>query len=322
MLPELSTNQRVYIEITNPTHGGQGWGLGDCLWSPVYDNRNAKSWKIMENIKQGDIVIHLVIINGEYCWVGISIAKSGIIQDLSSPPKAGNWENMYPYQRVNLNLFHRIESAQPIKLFLSRYERELKNIYTGSSFYVIYGSEKELRMAQRYIANCNKELYNLFIDYSNIINFNPAFKEAIYIPTLNEPQNPDYNAPGRIETIISRIIRDTSLSRQVKADNNWRCQICGCKIVLPNGYYYIEGHHLKPLGGKHLGPDIKENIIILCPTHHTEFDYGAIAINPETGFIEHIDSSSIYHNRKVAYYRNDLSKDFLNYHYETIFKAE
>ena len=25
----------VYIELSNPIHGGEGWELGEVLWSPV-----------------------------------------------------------------------------------------------------------------------------------------------------------------------------------------------------------------------------------------------------------------------------------------------
>jgi len=32
MLPELKNNQKVYIEITNPIHGGPGWSFGSFLW--------------------------------------------------------------------------------------------------------------------------------------------------------------------------------------------------------------------------------------------------------------------------------------------------
>ena len=83
----------------------------------------------------------------------------------------------------------------------------------------------------------------------------------------------------RVLTQIKRIIRDTKISRSVKIIHNYRCQICGHTIHLGNGNFYAEAHHIKPLGNKHSGPDIVENVMCVCPNHHVLLDYGAIPIN-------------------------------------------
>ena len=75
-----------------------------------------------------------------------------------------------------------------------------------------------------------------------------------------------------------------------------------------------------PLGGEHQGPDIRGNILILCPTHHAEFDYGCIAINPNNNLIEHMDDSNQYHNSPTAYFRADLDNQYLSYHFINRFK--
>ncbi|WP_087974850.1 HNH endonuclease [Oceanobacillus rekensis] len=146
------------------------------------------------------------------------------------------------------------------------------------------------------------------------------FQLITQIPTDNKPLQVDVSNPGRIETILSRIIRDTALVRNIKSENHYLCQVCGTTIKLPNGKGYAEGHHLRPLGGAHLGPDIRQNIIILCPTHHTEFDYGSIAIEPHSLLIKHIDPNNHFHNKKSAYNRGDLVTSYLSYHYENIFE--
>lgn len=323
MLPEKNYSQNIFIEISNLEHGGLGWELGTCLWSPVFDKAKSKKWQLLENVKVNDIIIHLIKISGEYYFYGVSNAISNIIKTESEPPKSSTWANMSPYQRINLNNFNIIPSPYPIKSFFSKFEAQLKGILKNNenNFYVEYGSSKELRMAQKYFAKCSDELYNLFNILSDELNFSPNFySENTNIPTVNEPQNPDYNSPGRIETTISRIIRDTKLSKATKKENSWKCQICGTSLYLPNGYYYAEGHHLQPLGGEHEGPDVKENIIILCPNHHSEFDYGSIAINPETNLTEHLDVKNEYHNKSLYYERKDLGKEFLIYHYNQRFK--
>ncbi|MBT6251913.1 MAG: hypothetical protein HOI84_01280, partial [Flavobacteriaceae bacterium] len=42
------------------------------------------------------------------------------------------------------------------------------------------------------------------------------------------------------------------------------------------------GAHIKPLGRPHSGPDVKENLLCLCPNHHDQFDALAFSIEPST----------------------------------------
>ncbi len=315
MLPILGTN-KAFIEITNLVHGGSGWELGTCLWSPERDSGGAKAWQLMEQAMPGDIIFHLVKIGGEYHWYGISKTSSPVLSGLPEPPQADKWSNMAPYQRINVEFFQILDSPYPINSFFQTYEQILRSIYVNEkSFYVEYGDNLSLRVAQRYFANCPLGVYNLFNDCSIVLNFNPLFRDFDFVPTENEPQNPDYSSPGRVKTTISRIIRDTPLSRQVKSRNNWKCQVCGLSILLPNGSRYSEGHHLKPLGGVAQGPDTSDNIIVLCPNHHTEFDYGSIAINPITSLINHIELTNPFNNMPLNYHRNDLNQEFIKYHY-------
>ena len=87
--------------------------------------------------------------------------------------------------------------------------------------------------------------------------------------------------PGRELQATYRILRDTALARQIKLLHKNKCQLCGMGIDLPDGKIYSEAHHIKPLGIPHNGPDIAENIIILCPNHHAMLDYGAIPLKTE-----------------------------------------
>lgn len=87
----------------------------------------------------------------------------------------------------------------------------------------------------------------------------------------------------RARFITSRIIRDSRKSIQLKDLYGHYCQVCQRRIEVRRGDYYSEAHHLQPLGGRHTGPDIKPNMLVLCPWHHAEFDY----------FLFHIDS---HHN--------------------------
>lgn len=322
MLPQIRENQNIYIEITNLQHGGLGWELGTCLWSPKYSKSFSQTWKLMKQVKIDDIIIHLVKLDNQYYFYGISTVSSELIETNEEPPLSDKWADMKPYQRINLGNFNKIDHPYPTNQLFYKYNNILKKVLKDNidgQFYNLYRGE--LRVAQRYFAKCSIELYKVFNSVSNLINFNIYISNENNqnIPTINEPQSPDYNSPPRVKTTISRIVRDTDLSRLTKSENNWKCQICGKSILLPNGYYYSEGHHLKPLGGEHQGPDIKENIIIVCPNHHTEFDYGSIAINPNTNLIEHIDETNEFHKKELAYQRTNINNEFIFYHYKKRF---
>ncbi len=88
--------------------------------------------------------------------------------------------------------------------------------------------------------------------------------------------NPD---PRRVTTQQSRIVRETAQIRYLKRLHNHSCQLCGMRLSLPKGSAYSEGHHLRPLGKPHNGPDIPSNILILCPNCHALCDFGAVRIN-------------------------------------------
>lgn len=95
----------------------------------------------------------------------------------------------------------------------------------------------------------------------------------------------DYDTPETQEVNTTRIIRDTGIVNQLKEEYEYRCQICDDRRKRDEEIYYAEGHHLKPL--KNEGPDEAANILILCPNHHADFDYGMIKIDPDTLQITH-----------------------------------
>ena len=88
----------------------------------------------------------------------------------------------------------------------------------------------------------------------------------------------DESPTNRVETTTNRIIRDTKKAQDLKKLHENKCQICNLSIELLNQNFYSEAHHIKPLGEPHNGPDVKENILILCPNHHARCDYFAIEL--------------------------------------------
>lgn len=88
--------------------------------------------------------------------------------------------------------------------------------------------------------------------------------------------------PARMDAVVSRIVRDTAMTRQVKELHDHRCQVCSTRLPLSASQAYSEAHHMKPLGRPHSGPDIAENIVVLCPNCHALCDNGAVALRKDT----------------------------------------
>lgn len=66
--------------------------------------------------------------------------------------------------------------------------------------------------------------------------------------------------------------RDNKTIAQIKFVRDYKCQICSSYILKANGKRYIEAAHIIPKALK--GSEKANNIILLCPNHHKEFDLG------------------------------------------------
>lgn len=80
------------------------------------------------------------------------------------------------------------------------------------------------------------------------------------------------------EVIISHKAykRDNKTIAQIKILRDFKCQICDTSILKKDGSKYIEAAHILPKYKR--GRETPENIILLCPNHHKEFDYGSLEI--------------------------------------------
>jgi putative restriction endonuclease len=97
-------------------------------------------------------------------------------------------------------------------------------------------------------------------------------------PDLFAPPEVEVAEPApRYEATVSRLVRDTRITRQVKALHGYRCQVCGERLATPAGFY-AEAAHIRPLGAPHHGPDNLSNVLCLCPNHHALFDFGSFGI--------------------------------------------
>ena len=114
----------------------------------------------------------------------------------------------------------------------------------------------------------------------------PDFPEQVILPV-------DFaGPPARVRYEIVRYIRDTKKSRDLKKMYQNKCQACNYQIIKPNNEYYSEAHHVWPL--QHDGDDNPNNMLVLCPTHHAEFDYQVLKISKDGKKIVDKTGNAVY----------------------------
>ena len=92
-----------------------------------------------------------------------------------------------------------------------------------------------------------------------------------------------------------------------------KCQVCNIYLKTHDGAVSI-GAHIKGLGKAHKGPDQVNNIICLCPNHHSQFDGFGFYIDSETLEIKGLEG---YEGKKLTIKdEHNIDKEFFKYHYE------
>lgn len=115
----------------------------------------------------------------------------------------------------------------------------------------------------------------------------------------------DVSPPQRVQIQVTRVVRDTEVVRWLKRLYNNSCQICGAALKGEGDFTYSEGHHLRPLGTPHSGPDCAANILIVCPNHHALCDFGAILLALED---------------LVVKTEHGLGSAYVDYHNDVVFR--
>ncbi len=74
--------------------------------------------------------------------------------------------------------------------------------------------------------------------------------------------------------------RDNKTIAQIKILRDFKCQICGVRIIKKDGSFYVEAAHI--IAKHQKGREALDNIVLLCPNHHKEFDFGHLVIRNHT----------------------------------------
>lgn len=113
---------------------------------------------------------------------------------------------------------------------------------------------------------------------------------------------------------IQRLVRDSVISRQLKAKYKNVCQLCEKRLRNSKGEYFSEAHHIQPYNKTHRGDDTFQNMIILCPNCHAQFDDLYYAINPNTKLVHSVFEDDPNHLNKLRMVTGHILKeDYLEY---------
>ena len=91
-----------------------------------------------------------------------------------------------------------------------------------------------------------------------------------------------------------------------------KCIVCGWSITDFKGASLVEDAHVRPhrSGDEFDRPD---NIIPLCPNHHTEFDHYNFYIDTDTRKLVFFNTDNVFNGKDVSKEICHVKKDFIAY---------
>ena len=136
----------------------------------------------------------------------------------------------------------------------------------------------------------------------------------VKIDGLSIPKKDESKSTTRTLISSNRIDRDSSIPRDLKKMYNHQCQVCGIRLEA-NGNPYAVGAHIKGLGKPHNGPDLKENMLVLCPNDHYLFDAFAFSINDDLSLLGYdLELTNNNTNKLITVKKHKINLDYIKYH--------
>lgn len=272
---------QVFAEVTmlSHGHGGAGWELGTCLWSPTTTSSGQDRYAIMREPDVGDVIFHWVagVIPSaprrRFLW-GRSIVTAPAIETDVQPPMAGVWAGRAAYYRIDLGDFQRLEPApnmDPIESELS--ELILRDVLGNRPKHYPYVRYQEgFRIAQGiYLTRLSPTLAE-------------ALDSVFQVAASNEPAAAasetiarEFNEGERFRQEVTLFRRNPGLRKAAIEHHGLQCAVCRFdfgRIYGALGEGYIEIHHLSPLhertsiiAGRPIHTTV-DDVIPLCANCH------------------------------------------------------
>jgi putative restriction endonuclease len=201
---------------------------------------------------------------------------------------ASNQQYDQPFERGNLDLSRNKYSGAPIR------------VIRGANQDGEYAPNSGYRYDGLYYL---KDFYpDIGIDGYRIFRYCLVKEENTDLP----PSNNEEQQTRRGNRNINQIIRNPQIPSRLKNLYDYTCQVCGIRLE-SNHVPYAIGAHIKGLGRLHNGPDMIENMLVLCPNDHYLFDSFAFSINDDYSF-RGKEGSLIVKNT------HQIGSEFLEYH--------
>ena len=99
------------------------------------------------------------------------------------------------------------------------------------------------------------------------------------------------------------------------------CVVCGWDKKNFKGESLVEGAHVRPYLNI---PDYdkSDNIVGLCPNHHTEYDAGNLAIDPIRKICICTNQKDPFHLKSIIGKVSHIKQGYFDYHRQHVFKSK
>lgn len=268
----------MWLEMTRDSvHGGAGWGLGECLWSPTYKNPKGSwpFWDVLKKIKRGDLVLHLVGKTNRQVFDGYSVAAADGAITSERPPAPGAWGYANSYYRVPLVSYQKF--ADPIKL---------AEVFSAQD-----GLLREYFRKNKTRQRAQKELLFFVEQAGRLQCLNGAYMSEVSDELGGILLGPDFSGSQRQQRLaaisantgeqIAQIrarAGQSQFSRNVKDNFGNKCCFPGCDI---EESAFLVGAHIARWADH---PDLRgrtDNGLCLCLIHDKAFEIGLFTITED-----------------------------------------
>lgn len=232
----------------NSKHGGPGWELGRCLWSPARARNGSEKYRAMTLPLPGDFVWNTAKSTKDSCayLVGHSKVKSKFVKVTEGPPDPEVWAGYGSYYRIDLTQYVEFDEKVDIRKFLIEYDEILRDEMSHKPKYFPFATHGRdpLRFVQGlYLAKVTEQLDELLRVYLSFDRFSSSSIEL-------ESANREFVEHRRLSREREFFARNPSLKRDAISRYGTRCMCCGFDFSVLYGKLgegYIECHHNDPL---------------------------------------------------------------------------
>ena len=119
---------------------------------------------------------------------------------------------------------------------------------------------------------------------------------------------------------MASTLRDKNQSGKGIELSGSACVICGWAKTDTRKNLLVEGAHVRKFGNVK-DYDKFDNIIGLCPNHHTEYDCGSLYIDFDKKICCHVNPHDESHGKKLVGKIKHVERGYFEYHRVHVFKG-